>query len=280
MPDNNASAPGTGDDPLSEDAEFTSLLQEAQAQHFRGWDFSWLGPRMASTPLPWNYDATVLDRARVATDMLDMGTGGGEWLAALPLRPPRTVATEGWEPNVDVAGNLLRPLGVTVVRVESAPDNVNQEPVEPRGALPFASRSFDLVVNRHEAFVAGEVARVLAPGGRFVTQQVGSRSSDFHRLLGLRLPPPSRHWNLELAIEQVQRAGLTVVDSSESEQVISFADVGAVAWYLKAIPWEVPGFSLDRDRAALLDLHRRIEAGGHAAVRQPAFFLEAVKSAR
>lgn len=262
-------------------AEFTSLLEEAEAQQFRGWDFSWLGPRMTSTPLPWSYDATVLQHARVAIDMLDMGTGGGEWLAALRVRPPRTVATEAWEPNVDVAGALLRPLGVTVVRVEGAPDNLDQEPDERRGPLPFPSQSFDLVVNRHEAFVASEVARVLAPSGRFVTQQVGS-CSGFHRLLGLPLPPPAptRPWNLGLAIEQVERAGLTVVQSSEGESVISFADVGAVAWYLKAIPWELPGFSLDHHRAGLLHLHRRIKAEGGAAARQPAFFLVAVKSPR
>ena len=273
-----AAEPTTEGRAASEDAELASLLDEAEAQPVWGWDFSWLGRRMATSALPWDYDAVVLRQARAARDMLDMGTGGGEWLAALPVRPPRTVATEGWEPNVDVAGARLRPLSVTVVRVEGAPDNVEQEPEDQRGPLPFPARSFELVVNRHEAFVAKEVARVLEPGGRFVTQQVGSRSSDLHTLLDLPLPPRlAQEWDLALAVEQLERAGLRVVDSGEGEQAISFADVGALAWYLKAVPWEVPDFSLHRDRRRLAELHRRINAEGSIAVQQPAFWLEAVK---
>ncbi len=32
---------------------------------------------------------------------------------------------------------------------------------------------FDLILNRHESYHPGEIARVLAPGGTFLTQQVG-----------------------------------------------------------------------------------------------------------
>jgi cyclopropane fatty-acyl-phospholipid synthase-like methyltransferase len=67
-------------------------------------------------PLPWDYTATVLEHARRSPDLLDLGTGGGEWLAALPYRPARTVATEAWPPNVSVARGRLKPLGTEVVR--------------------------------------------------------------------------------------------------------------------------------------------------------------------
>ena len=259
-------------------SELERLLDEAEARPLGGWDFGWLDRRMTSTAPPWDFEAVVVERARSSPDLLDLGTGGGEWLAALPYRPPGTVATESWEPNVGVAGNRLRPLGVTVVRAEAAPDNVDQGPGESRGRLPFTSGSFQLVVSRHESFVAGEIARVLAPGGRFVTQQVGDgRYDDLRRDLGL--PPANRPpWTRALAVAQVEAAALRVLDSAEAELVTSFADVGALAWYLKAAPWLVPEFSLRRHRAELAAIHRRIEAEGPYVIREPGFWLEAVRT--
>ena len=261
------------------DRELRRLLTEAEARPVVGWDFSRLGPRLTSTPPPWSYDEIVLRHARESPDLLDMGTGGGEWLAALASRPRRTVATEGWEPNVNVAGDRLRPLGITVVRADPAPDNVDQDPEETRGLLPFPSRSFQLVVNRHEAFVAAEVARVLVPGGVFVTQQVGV-GRGFHALLGIAAPPtPARTWNLRLATEQVTRARLRVVDGDEADEVVSFADVGALVWYLRAIPWTIPGFRPREHLGTLEALHRRAREEGPLSVRMPAFWLEAKKPA-
>src|SRR2546427_3932815 len=102
------------------------LLDEAERQPFVGWDFSWLRGRLDSQPLPWDYTATVIEHARSSPDLLDLGTGGGEWLAELPYRPPRTVATEAWGPNVAIAGARLGPLGVDVVQVAPARDNTGK----------------------------------------------------------------------------------------------------------------------------------------------------------
>ena len=260
------------------DAEFERLMAEAEGRPVSGWDFSWLESRMRTSPLPWDYESAVLHHARESPDLLDLGTGGGEWLAALPYLPPRTVATEAWEPNVGVARARLAPLGVTVVRLEAAPDNAEQEPGEQRGRLPFPAESFHLVACRHEAFVAREVARVLVAEGCFVTQQVGGDYRDFYRLLGLPLPaPPARKWNLALAIAQVEGAGLQVAASAEGEQTTSFADVGALAWYLKAVPWTVPDVSARELRPRLADLHARIARDGPVTVNLPAFYLEAIK---
>lgn len=51
----------------------------------------------------WDFAALVAERARQATDLLDLGTGGGEWLTGPPHRPICTVATEAWGPNAPVA---------------------------------------------------------------------------------------------------------------------------------------------------------------------------------
>lgn len=265
---------------LEDDAELSELdrlLTEAEGRPVQGWDFSWLGVRLRLSPLPWDYTSLVEGVAREAGSLLDMGTGGGEWLAAFSPRPGCTVATEAWPPNVPVAAGRLAPLGIYLVRVEPAPDNGVQAPGEKRGRLPFRTGAFQVIANRHEAFLATEVARVLGPGGCFVTQQAGY-GEDIYALLGVEKPPPrGRQLSLALAVEQVEAAGLEVVGSGQGAQVLWFADVGALAWYLKAIPWIVPGFTLAAFRDRLERLHNRMALEGPLRVHQPRFWLQAVR---
>lgn len=143
------------------------LLDEAERQPFTGWDFSWLEGRIVSLPLPWDYTAVVVAHARRSPDLLDLGTGGGEWLAELPYRPARTVATEAWPPNVAVAKARLETLGIEVVQVPPARDNTGRPVAGAAAILPLGDASFHLVVDRHESFEVGEVARILVPDGWF-----------------------------------------------------------------------------------------------------------------
>ena len=262
-------------------ADLDRLLEEAERQPFSGWDFSWLAGRMRVEPLPWDFEALAAGRARGSPDLLDMGTGGGERLSGLPGRPARAVATEAWAPNVPIAARRLGPIGIPVVHDEGAPDNVDQDPERPAsriaGRLPFRDASFHLVTNRHEAFVAAEVARILVPGGCFLTQQIENAwADDFYRQLGLPTPPPPPcRWDLALAVAQVEAAGLHVVARGEGDERRAFLDVGALAWYLKAIPWAVPGFSIDAFRSCLAQLHAQIAADGPLMVSMPHFWLEA-----
>jgi SAM-dependent methyltransferase len=235
---------------------------------------------MTTRALPWDFTALVASLAREAESMLDMGTGGGEWLAGLPYRPRRTVATEAWEPNVPVARRRLAPLGVDVVQVDGAPDNALQGGGDAGGHLPFPDSSFDLIVNRHESFVAREVARTLRTGGVFLTQQLGDGVfREFNELLGEPVPK-GEPWRLASAIDQVERAGLAVEGSAEGVEEVTFADVGALAWYLRMVPWTVPGFSTDRHRRRLRALHEQIATDGPIMLPLPGFYLQAVKPER
>lgn len=54
---------------------------------------------------------------------------------------------------------------------------IQVEEVDGVDKLPFKDSSFDVVANRHESFDVGEVYRVLRPGGYFVTQQVGGKTT-------------------------------------------------------------------------------------------------------
>lgn len=231
--------------------------------------------------MPWDYAQLVAELAAHSEHMLDVGTGGGEQLASLTCRAPCTVATEAWSPNVPVAAQRLRPLGVHVVQVEPAPDNDEQGYVEQAGRLPFRDGSFDLVINRHESFVAREVARIMTSGAHFITQQVADGlAAELHGLLGLPWAGTKNNrevWSLTLARRQVEAAGLAVVRADATETSMWFGDVGALTWYLWAVPWEVPSFSPESHRRQLAALHERMKTDGPQGVKFRYFWLEAVK---
>jgi SAM-dependent methyltransferase len=256
--------------------DLDALLAEAETHPVEGWDFSWLGDRAVSHPPPWDFEALVERRAADAPDLLDLGTGGGEWLAALSRRPARTVATEAWPPNVEVARRRLRPLGVEVVAVETAPDNCDQPLGLEVPALPFGAGSFSLVVSRHESYLAAEVARVLRPGGLFLTQQMGGDSSGYRAALGLE-PIEQRTFEVELAREQLESAGLRVLSAEAGTGATTFADAGAFAYWLRAIPWLVEGFSIAAFRTELAALEERLRAEVPLTIEEPAFLIEAAK---
>lgn len=227
------------------------LLDEAAAAPVAGWDFTWVGERIAVSPLPWDFRVLATDAMRAAATALDMGTGGGEFLSALPGLAARTVATESWVPNVPVAARRLARRHIPVVRTAGSVDNAVQASGQPADMLPFRGDCFDLVLNRHESFDATEVARVLKPGGRFLTQQAGTGPDQFHVLLGMAPLRRSAPFDLDLLVGQVMRAGLAVEDAATATETVRFTDIGALAWYLRMVSWAVPGFSINTHRQAL-----------------------------
>jgi SAM-dependent methyltransferase len=233
-------------------ASFEELMAEGLAAPFSGWDFSWLDRRSVSTTLPWSYRECVQRYAAGRSTMLDMGTGGGEWLSRLEPRPARTVATECWLPNVAIAARELHRLDIPVVQAAGAPDNMATDRGSPGdGMLPFGDETLGLVINRHESFDAAEVHRVLMPGGIFVTQQVDFHSyDDLYRVLGIDIPAEESSW-LPLARQQVSGAGLTVLESVRGGQVRQFADIAGIVYYARAIFDMIGGQGLEAFRPAL-----------------------------
>jgi SAM-dependent methyltransferase len=97
------------------------------------------------------------------SSVVDMGIGGGEELLRLKGHWPKKVTTtEAYPPNLKLAAKRLRPFGVKVVYV----------PLKDVDLMPFDDNEFELVLNRYSGFNPREVARILAPGGIFLTQQV------------------------------------------------------------------------------------------------------------
>lgn len=256
--------------------EFDRLLSEAEAAAFQGWDFSWIEGRFIEEPPSWNFGDIVNARLSATRRFLDLGTGGGEFLSSLPWLPQMTIATEAYLPNVPVASSRLNPLHVAVVAAEGAPDNDKWR--GEGGRLPFRNGSLDLVMSRHEAFSPAEVARVLRPGGFFLTEQLGGNSgheAEFRHLFGRE--PGGESWDLAQATNQIEAAGLAVVRGSEEFPSSKFMDVGALAYYLKACPWIIEGFEIGKDRPWLQRIHERILRHGSLLVPGHLYWLEAHK---
>jgi SAM-dependent methyltransferase len=250
------------------DTNFDNLIQLALEQRLVGWSFAWLNERTEEQPLPWDYRQMVLTHMTNIQSMLDIGTGGGEFLASLAPFPPVTWATEGYLPNVPVARQRLEPLGLRVA------DTSGEEP-----DLPFKANTFDLVIDRHSGLRWSEIARVLRPGGRFITQQVGGENCmEFNRFLQDQPYYEYGQWTLAEAVRQFEQAGLTILNAQEAYPRWVFRDISAVVFYLQAISWQIHDFSVDAFRDKLYQLHQQIEQEGGFSVRQHRLLIEAVKS--
>jgi SAM-dependent methyltransferase len=257
------------------------LLNEADERSFTGWDFSYLAGRMLEEPPPWNYEARARQLLAAAGRVVDLGTGGGEVFARLAPLPRVAAATEVYPPNAVVAARRLEPLGAQVVLVAGAPENylTLNDPLADRPHLPFRAGAFDLVIDRHESYLAAEVRRILQAGGRFLTQQCGGLNCvELNDLIGIPRPGYAHGgWNLAGASRQLEAVGFEVLDAREDFGAMRFRDAAAVAYFLKALPWQAPDFSVAKFRERLLELQSRIERQGPLSVPTHHFIIEAVK---
>jgi SAM-dependent methyltransferase len=219
---------------------------------FSGWDFSYITSRISDDSLPWDYRTMVLSYMNNTTTMLDMGTGGGEFL--LSLNPPkgRTFATEAYPANFELCKQILPDQGIDVRQVFN--DN----------ELPYESCSFDLIINQHSSFSSHEVFRLLKPGGLFVTQQVGGQNN--RELSKLLLGQDSRvtdpNFNLQSTHNDLLDAGFILNDGEESFPIRKFYDVGALVYYARIIEWEFPEFSVEKCFKQLCLLQEKITEVG------------------
>ena len=249
---------------------FEKLVAEAEQVPVDGWDFSWLDGRATEERPPWAYARTVAGRLAAAGSALDLQTGGGEVLAEADVHPPVSVATEGWWPNLVVAAARLRPLGVVVLGHDG------------QTSLPFVDGSFDLVTSRHPISTDWvEVARVLAPGGSYLSQQVGPASMvELSEAFLGPLPDADRWRRPEDARAAAERCGLEVVQLQTVRLRAELADVGAIVYLLRKCVWWVPGFTVERYRDTLHRLHDEMTGGRPFVAHASRFLIEARRPLR
>jgi methylase of polypeptide subunit release factors len=121
---------------------YERLIRQANEFPFEGWDFGVFRGRFVEAEPSWELSKLLRAHMQRSSSMLDLGTGGGEFLSSLASLPPETVATEAYGPNVRIARRRLAQLGVRVFDTTESGDD----------PLPFANGTFDLVVSRHESY--------------------------------------------------------------------------------------------------------------------------------
>lgn len=214
----------------------TQWLAEERSAHIHGWDFSHIHDRYQEEDgLPWSYEQLVRRYLRPESRILDIDTGGGEFLLSLGHPPHLTAATENYPPNAALCREVLIPLGVDFRQAAG------------EGPLSFPDSSFDLILNRHGDYLPREIHRLLKPGGIFLTEQVGAEND--RELVELLLDPvsplPFPVQYLDIARRDLEACGLGVLEAQEAFRPICFWDVGALVWFAKIIEWEFPGFSVE-----------------------------------
>lgn len=248
---------------------FEELVSEAESVSVDGWDFSWLEGRATEERPSWGYQRQMSDRLATASAGLDLQTGGGEVLAGAEKLPRVMAATESWGPNIARASALLRPRGVVVVADTDEPP------------LPFADGAFDLVTSRHPVRAWWpEIARVLEPGGTYLAQHVGPASVFEVVEFFLGPQPEAREARRpEDARAEAETAGLEVVDLRAERLRMEFLDIGALVYFLRKVVWMVPGFTVERYRDRLREMHEQIRAEGAFTAHSARFLIEARKPA-
>lgn len=246
---------------------FDELVAEGAAVPVEGWDFSWFEGRATEQRPSWGYARLMGERMRHVDAALDLQTGGGEVLATIPEPPSLLRATESWPPNLEVARRNLEPLGATVLE---APD---------AGPLPFEDETFELVVSRHPTVaVWDEIARVLRPGGSYLSQQVGAGSMHEVTEAMMGPTPVSEERSTERAAADAEKAGLSVTDLRHESLRTEFLDMAAFVHYLRKVIWIVPGFTVEAYRERLREVHEQIERDGAFVAYSKRFLIEARKS--
>ena len=232
---------------------------------FQGWDFSHLRSRWEHGLLDWDYKSLVMEYLHPTDLLLDMGTGGGEFLLSLEHPYENTSVTEAWPPNIQLCMEKLKPLGIQVC------------PVQENNPLPITDNYFDIVINRHESYDLHEVRRVLKPGGVFITQQVGGTNCimlETH--INLEAPVPQA-FSLETELPAFHNCGFAVKYSNECFPRLKFFDVGAIVFWAKIIEWSFPEFSVERNFDKLCTLQDDINQNGAVSDLEHRFVIVAQK---
>lgn len=242
-------------------------LSEEAVAHIHGWDFSHIDDRYEEEgDLPWDYRTVILSFLKPQMRILDVDTGGGEFLLSLGHPYECCAAMENYEPNVRLCERTLLPLGIDFKQGDGHAAN-----------YPFAEHSFDLILNRHGDVNVKEIKRLLKPNGLFITQQVGAENDrELVNLLFEDVPPlPFPKQYLSIRKKEFEDEGFQLLRQEEAFRPIKFHDVGALVWFARIIEWEFPGFSVERCLHRLYAAQELLEKDGVIEGRVHRFLLVA-----
>ncbi len=236
---------------MSKKDEILQQWKKDEKAPFEGWDFSYLEGRYNEGNPNWNYKSTAKRLIKKSNSVLDMATGGGEAFSEIlsAFKPKKAIAIEGYKPNVSVARKNLRKCGVKVIYANETKK------------LPFNKGEFDFVLNRHGGFNVNELARIISSRGLFFTQQIDGRNLK-DLMKEFRAKPKWEFNTLSNVTKNLKEVGFEIVDAKEWKGKTIFKDVGALVYFLKAIPWIVDDFNVNKHLQVLKKLQKRLEKKG------------------
>jgi len=253
---------------IKDNRDFDSLYKEAIDAYFSGWDFSYLNDRMINLQyLNWSYKRSVEFHLERTQNLLDMETGGGEFLKSLKNLPREVYATEGYSPNIPIAKKNLDPLGIILI------------PKSGDAPLGFENDSLDLIINRHGSYNPPEIHSILKKNGFFITQQVGEMDNiELNHFFNDKTRDKNK-WCLSGAVNELEKEGFKIFVKREQFIPTLFTDIGAVTYYLKIITWQIPDLDLRKPQVIekLRELDKIIKKSGGLITNQHRFFIIAYK---
>ena len=247
--------------------ELLKYLEEEESKTFSGWDFSYLDGRWSDEDLPWDYKKIVLDYLKDDYKLLDIGTGGGEFLLTLKHPYNNTCVTEGYKPNYELCIEKLSQLGITVYNysgdelLKDIPDN-----------------SFDIVINRHESYIEKELFRILKPNGLFITQQVGSyNNKELATFFDENHQDSFPEMTFDASLKRLKDNGFNIIFSDEYYPILKFYDLVAIAYFAKIIEWEFLNFNVRDNIDKFMILQDELEKNGYISSKEHRFIIVAKK---
>jgi len=181
-------------------------LEEEKVANIKGWDFSHINDRYEEEDnLPWDLLVIIKKYLKPNMRLLDMETGGGEFLPSFNHPFNLTSAIEAYPPNVEYCKEKLMPLGIDFKEADGEDD------------LPFTDEYFQMITNRHGSYKPAELKRLLSKGGYFITQQVGAEND--RKLIEL-LTPENKDYafpnaRLEIAEQALIEQGFEILEHSD-----------------------------------------------------------------
>ena len=243
---------------------------EEKTASITGWDFSHIdGKYEEDNNHPWDYRGEIEKVLTPDKKLLDIDTGGAEFLLSLNHPYKNTAATEGYPPNVELCKKRLLPLGADFRELTDYKNTT------------FKDNEFDVVINRHGDFDAEELYRIVKPGGYFITQQVGEDNDrDLVLFLLPDTPKSFPNHNLKNNAKKLSDAGFIIESAEEFFEPIRFFNTSALVWFAKIIEWEFIGFSVDKCFDKLLEVEKKIKEKGSFEGTTHRFFIKARKPQR
>jgi len=214
----------------------------------RGWDFSQIkfsseGPRINYCRVVESY----LDRNQ---KLLDIGTGGGEKFLKFAPKVKEAIGIDVDPKMIETARENLRKSGLSNVKFEVCDSE----------KLRFGDQEFDVVIDRQAPFNPKEVARVLKPGGVFITQQVSEGDKlNFKEIFrrgdsyGIKSGTLKNRY-----LRELREAGMEIIKEKTANTIEYYRFMEDVIFLLANTPI-VPDFDFEGEQDKLKQIEERFK---------------------